>query len=242
MSHEKDSELEDNPIESIFSLEYYENVIDQLKNFGPALSYLRIKSEFDKLTQEKFSLDYINFIVIIGDTEYLLFLKTTKPGTLTERDLKLFFSIFSKDTKKEGIIIVWDDLNLPAIKLGEADLHVDYNVVLEDIKKNIKELKKILEEEIRKTKKISETVKIPEKKFTKEISLDIVNEFKNYLDNSYDSKKESYRSQKSEILSRIKPETFEMIINLFNDYFLKKISIENLEKNYRKIIKDNFEE
>ena len=65
MSHEKDSELEDTPIESIFSLDFYEDVINLLKSFTPTLSYLRIKSEFDKLTQEKYSLDFINFIIII---------------------------------------------------------------------------------------------------------------------------------------------------------------------------------
>ncbi len=244
MSNEKDSELEDTPMESILMpkiLEFYEDVITLLKSFRPILSYFEIKSKLDKLTHEVHSLDFVNFIILIGDTEYLIFLKNTEPDTLTERDLERFFSIFSTDTRKEGIIIVWNGPNLPAIKLGEADLHDDYIEVLEDIKKNLTELRPILDEEVKKIKKISETLEIPKKQFTKEISLDIIKEFENDLHGSYETRKDRYQTQRRELLNGINPETFNIIIKLFTDFFLKKIEKENLKENYKKIIEENFE-
>ncbi|MHA1395931.1 MAG: hypothetical protein ACTSRZ_20700 [Promethearchaeota archaeon] len=218
-------------------IDFYIRITDILRNYRDKITIIEIKPKIVNLEDDKYSFDYINFIVIIRSDEYLMFLINDKPESLTMEDLEIFNEIFRKQSKKKGIFIVYNDEQLNCTLLLSDELYsIKKNLpkVFQSIKKKYSPLNNIIDELI--DEPDYELKKLDLKKYRRD---DIIEIFHKNLNFYLKNELERIRGEeKREFLSEFDSTKVSKILNILEDFFEEVIEDKDLEHNYKDLIKN----
>jgi len=212
--------------------EFYERVIKVIKRNN--LKYFEVKPEFENLNLDKYSMDFVNFVIIIENYDYLVFIKNEELGFLNEKELIKFFKIFYKNPKKRGIIVIWNDDVLNSSFFTIDDDFKDYLKVIKWIRESSKPLEDLLFDLINFDRPKYDIIEFNLKKAK---SSDIIDNFNNYLVESISLESESpLGTQKKEFLKSINEEALIKIKSLLEIYLDEEMKEKILEKKIFEIL------
>jgi len=212
--------------------EFYERVIKVIKRNN--LKYFEVKPEFENLNLDKYSMDFVNFVIIIENYEFLVFIKNEELGFLNEKELIKFFKIFYKNPKKRGIIVIWNDDVLNSSFFTIDDDFKDYLKVIKWIRESSKPLEDLFFDLINFDRPKYDIIEFNLKKAK---SSDIIDNFNNYLVELISLESErSLGGQKKEFLKSINEEALIKIKSLLEIYLDEEMKEKILEKKIFEIL------
>ncbi len=216
-------------------IDFYIRITDVLRKYRDKVKIMEIKPKIVNLEDDKYSFDYINFIVIIGFEEYLMFLINDKPKSLTMEDLEIFNEIFRKQSKKKGIFIVYNDDQLNSSLLLSDDLYSikrDIPSVFESIKGTFFPIITIIDGLI--TEPDYKLKKIKLKKYRQDDILDVFHKNLKFIINE---KMQLVREEeKREFLSEFDSLKISKLLDIIENFIEENIEKDELKQIYKNIV------
>ena len=216
-------------------IDFYIRITDVLRNYGDKVKIMEIKPKIVNLEDDKYSFDYINFIVIIRFDEYLMFLINDKPKSLTMEDLEIFNEIFRKQSKKKGIFIVYNDDQLNSSLLLSDDLYSikrDLPSVFESIKEKSFPLINIIDSLI--TEPDYKLKKINLKKYRQDDILDVFHKKLKFI--IKEKMKHVREEEKRKFLSEFDNIKISKLLDVIEKFIEENIENDELKQIYKDIV------
>lgn len=204
-------------------------------------SYPKITGLQINLSREKTAILSIlpfSFIISIKFRQYLLYLNVDPSISISLNDLKEYNKLFSEYPFVWGSILVWNDEKLSSILLNATDLHGPLEGVLNSIKTSIQPFREILDVIIDTSNIANSVIKPEREEQTEKKQLNLINEFEKALNGSFDRfKSKRFRGKKQELFNTISDKNLEKIKTLFSDFFMNRISSDDLRKKFNNYLK-----
>ena len=112
---------EDTSLSTLIDL--YLRVLEIFDLFKDKIQVLEIKPKAGNLQVDEFSLDYINYLIFIREKLISVILVSKPPLKLTDKNLKLWFNLFLKNPRLDGMLIIFNDKRLSSLILKGEDLY-----------------------------------------------------------------------------------------------------------------------
>ncbi len=216
-------------------IDFYIRILEIFDKFSEKIHKMEIKPKVRNLRTDKYSLDYINFLIIIKDKMYSVILINTEYTELSQKDLKKYFKIFVKSPRIDGILIIFNDDDLHSLLLLGDDLYsgfLDFPNFKDFIQDKFKKLDNLLE-----TLTSEKRYEFPKIMFHDFKISDIINDFeKNLKDIKLIEESRRLGAEKKEILSKLDDIKIKKLINVFEKYLE---SDKDRKKEFRDFL-DNF--
>lgn len=198
-------------------IDMYIRILEIFDNFGEKIQKMEIKPKVGNLRTDKYSLDYINFLIIIRDKMYSVVLLSKKPTELSQKDLKLYFKIFLKSPRIDGILLIFNDENLNTLFLKSEDLYSGF-LDFSNFKQSIQDQFKSFEETLD-FLTLEKSYRFPKLKFQDYKITDIINDFeKNLKEVILTEKSKSPSTEKKFLLTELDDFKLTKLVTLFEKY------------------------
>jgi len=198
-------------------IDIYIHILEIFDKFGEKIQRLEIKPRVGNLKTDKYSLDYINFLIIIRDKMYSVVVLSKKPTELSQEDLKLYFKIFLKSPRIDGILLIFNDENLNTLYLKSEDLYSGF-LDFSNFKQSITEQFKSFEETLD-FLTLEKIYKFPKLNFQDYKITDIIDDFEEILKQVILSEKsKSLSSEKKFLLTELDDFKLSKLVTLFEKY------------------------
>jgi len=198
-------------------IDIYIHILEIFDKFGEKIQRLEIKPRVGNLKTDKYSLDYINFLIIIRDKMYSVVVLSKKPTELSQEDLKLYFKIFLKSPRIDGILLIFNDENLNTLYLKSEDLYSGF-LDFSNFKQSITEQFKSFEETLN-FLTLEKIYKFPKLNFQDYKITDIIDDFEEILKQVILSEKsKSLSSEKKFLLTELDDFKLSKLVTLFEKY------------------------
>ena len=228
-------------IESTFSddydrmnlfLEFFERIKELLFS-RPEISVREI--DFLKNKPETTEILPFTYIIEINQKEYLLIFNDNSESTINEEELKDYQSLFTNSKGQDGIIIIWNDDSLSSFKLYKNKIYSDLQEILKDFE--VESFAKLLDEEINFRHRFMDLIEKQIKQIKKSKAPDPTEQFSPELSDTFEYfKSRRFRGEKSVQMNKLTLYELHPFINLFSDFILEKIDMEELNKSFNDII------
>ncbi len=198
-------------------IDFYIRFLEIFDKFSEKIHKLEIKPKVINLRTDRYSLDYINFLIIIKDKMYSVVLINKKPIELSHKDLKMYFKIFVKSPRIDGILIIFNDDYLHSLLLRSDDLYsgfIDFSNFKEFIQDKFKKLDNLLD-----TLTSEKCYNFPKIMFHDFKISDIINSFEKYLkDIILIEESRRLGAEKKDLLSKLDDIKIKKLITVFEKY------------------------
>ncbi len=212
-------------------ISFFKKVLEVLDRFKD----VRVKElDLSKIILETHKPLPFTYIITMSSKEYLIFLINEPKPSISKEELLDYKNVFTNNPSQVGIIIVWNDSKLSAIKLYRGELYKNYEEIIEILndKDRLLPLEELLNRETRFREKFSEvTVPPPTEGFKIEIIPNLEKELYDNINDSYNHfKTRKFREPKKDIMSTINSEDFEPIYSLFEAFLKEGIEIKEIDE------------
>ncbi len=241
---EKDSEYPD----ELINLEGY--FIDDYEEMNKFIIFFRKLDDFLRSNKnlkvkevnppqdfsKSFKILPFTFIILINSREFLLFVINTEENNLTVEELEEYKSIFLENPSQLGIIIVWNDGQLNAVKLEKEQLYKDNDEILKTVQKERQPLNDIIKHEVELRERFFKVIKAPIKDIKEIEKPKILEDFNQSLKDKFMYyKSRSFRGDKKEVMEKLVKEDIKPVYFLFNEYMKEEIDITDIDEIIRKL-------
>ncbi len=235
---EKDSEYPD----ELINLEGY--FLDDYEEMNKFIIFFRKLDDFLRSNEklkvkevnpphdfpESFKILPFSFIILINSREFLLFVINSEENNLTDKELDEYKTIFLENPSQVGIIIVWNNKELSAVKLEREQLYGEHKEILETIEKERQPLKELINGEVETREKFLKVIKTPIKDIKEMKKPKIIEDFNQSLKDKFTYyKTRSFRGEKRDLMQELAIKEIEPIFLLFRKYMKEEIDITDLD-------------
>jgi len=185
---------------------------------------------------ESFKILPFTFIILINSREFLLFVINSEDNNLTGEELDEYKNVFLENPSQVGIIIVWNDKQLSAVKLEKEQLYKDNEEILKIVEKTRQPLNDLIDGEVELREKFLKVIKAPIKDIKEMEKPKILEDFNQSLKDKFTYyKSRSFRGDKKEVMQELVNEDIKPVYFLFNEYLKEEIDITDIDEVIRKL-------